>query len=547
MDFHSPNFKGNAKLDPTASYSNPRDLVPREYVNGILTITDVVPTADGIVGYKEYTADTIPADIELTKCITDTTKIRVWFEAEPDRVSRKETITINGVPQTMIQAKADNSRLFTGYVDLDIAPDQGDVELHAISSTGAEYKCVVTPLIGGPTVASLTIDEIPVGQTHVKQNDKVKISGVVANDAVSIKALAKGLVASEVVLNIGAEDSAGQGSRRFDGEVTVSGVSSDAKVTVIAENFLGTEGDEKDSIDVLVDQTYPTIPNATYTYPAGQLALKDGEAVTITSAISDADSAIYSIDGSVAAGFDITDPAVMEDDKVITMTSGENFSFDNQYYIVTATRANNGAARTRKFTIDIANAEPTIDISIVGNPSHLRSSVDGNDYNVRVNSDQPIDSAPSLDAQVGAWKGNWSKVNEKTWQRTVTISDSDAKGTHAFENLVATGRALVETNTINGGAAYTIQGFLIREVTVPALSQKVAIGTFVTDPTKITAYYKDADQLTYRPNLDDVPREFSVVDAAGDFDPQGNYFWISDVAFAGSNTSGTLVITVEEA
>jgi hypothetical protein len=45
----------------------------------------------------------------------------------------------------------------------------------------------------------------------------------------------------------------------------------------------------------------------------------------------------------------------------------------------------------------------------------------------------------------------------------------------------------------------------------------------------------------------DLPNGFYIADANGAYNPWGSYIALSDVAFAASNTSGTLQGTVQEA
>ncbi len=548
MDLHSPRIKGKATLDDAATYEQAKDLVPREFVelkaSGFVVIRDIVPSdeAVGIVGVKEYIPNTVPAKFALERCITNTPNIRVLIECEPDRSQYTVGILVNGKP-AILDAVAGNSRLYTGYCDLEIDPDQEVVEIKVTSTTGEEFICDVRPVIGGPVVQSAQVDELPVGQTHVKAGDVVSVSGVVENDAVEVRVEVGGAAAGVTLMTYAEDDSAGEGFKSFLGTVKISDITTDAPLTFIAKNYLGTESESPFVTDpLLIDQQYPIIPEPTYAYPAGQLAVKDGETVGITSAITHATSARY----SVFTGFVVADPEVLNDTKQVTLNSGEGYSFDNEYYVVTAFKATNGSQSTAKFTIDIGNAEPQVNLSIVNNPARLRTDADGNDYKVRVISNQPIHGEPVLAASAGELVGAWSKKSDKIYERTIRVKDSDPRGAHTFQGLVVKGRANVQTTTILSGDNYIIAGFLMREVVAPALSQKVAIGTFVNDATKIVAYYKDADRLTYRPNTGNARASFSIVNAEGVFDPKGSFLWISDEAFAGTNTSGTLTLTVEE-
>ena len=548
MELHSPKFKGKATLDANATYDDENDLVPRKHVdlkaNGFIVIKDVISSDPdvGIVGAHEYVQDTVPANIALTRCVTDTLNIRVLFECEPNRSEYTARVTINGQP-TFLEAVPGNSRLYTGYCDL-VIPEEDMVEIIAESSTGETYICEVVPKIGGPVITSAQIDSLPECQTHVKEGDKINVSGVIENTAIEVMVQAGGASAGVELLILGSENSGGEGYRSFSGEVTIGAVKSDAPVSIIGKTELGTATEVPYEVGpVPIDQQYPIIPQPTYTYPVGQMALKDGESVDIECLITEADSATY----NVYAGMEITNPAVLEDTKTITLISGASQSFDNEYLVISASKSSNGSSNTAKFTVDIANAAPRINLAIVNNPeARLRTDADGNQYTVRLISDQPLIELPTLASSVGETGASWVAKSELMYETQIVVKDSDPRGDHLFEGLVATGLARVETNTIDGGANFSIAGFLLRELTVPALSQKVAIGTFVHNAAKVVAHYKDADLLAYRNDLENAQASFTVVNEDGTLNPQGNYLWISDEAFAGTNTSGTLKLTVEE-
>lgn len=549
MDFHSPKFKGKATLHDDATYEQKKDLVPREFVelkaSGFVVIRDIIPSdeSSGIVGVKEYIPNTVPAKFALERCITNTENIRVMIECEPDRSQYTVGILVNG-KAAVLDAVAGNSRLYSGYCDITIDPEADIVEITVESTTGETYVCDVIPQIGGPAVISAQIDALPEGQTHVKADDIVSVSGVVENDAVEVRVEVGGASAGVTLLTYEDDDSAGAGLKNFFGTVKISEITTDAPFVIIGKNFLGTESETPFTTPNLpIDQQFPIIPQPTYQYPAGQLALKDGEVVAITCNITHATSASY----SAFTGFVVDKPTEMAATKQVTLESGEAKSFNNKYYIVTAVKTTNGSQSTASFTIDIANAAPQVNLAIVNNPARLRTDADGVDYKVRVISDQPIHGEPTLTASAGQLVGAWTKKSDTIYERTIRVKDSDPRGQHTFAGLVVTGRANVVTNDILSGDKYTIAGFLLRELVVPALSQKVAIGTFVNDATKVTAYYKDADKLKYVANLNNARASFSVVDADGNFNAKGDHLWISDVAFAGTNTSGTLTLTIEEA
>ena len=548
MDIHSPKIKGQATLDEAATYEQPLNLVPRQFVeqkaSGFVVVRDIVPSDDsGLVGVKEYLAKTIPSNFALERCRTNTGDIRIMIECEPDRSQIQNFgVTVNGTP-AQLDAVAGNSRLYTGYADIQIDTTAEIIDVEVVSTTGQKYSCEVIPAMGAPEIYSATF-ELPVGQTHAKANDEIIVTALVQDaETTSCQVIAGGASAGAVQLELIDDPNTPEGQLTYLGIIRCSEIAVDSPITLVATNYLGAQTEVPYvSANVPIDQQAPIIPNPTYAYPNGQQAFKDGDVVAVTSAITEADSVQY----NVHQGFTVADPTVLENTKQVTLVTGEAANFDNDYYVIQARKSSNGSQTTKSFTLPIANEAPRINVAIVNNPARLRTDADGVDYKVRIISNQPLLQVPTMDAEVGEWRSAWVKKNDSTYERTIRVKDSDPRGTHNFINLLATGLAKVESTAILSGSEYTIGGFLMREVVVPALSQKVAIGAQVAIANKVVAYYKDADKLTYRPNLDNARASFSLVNAAGEFDANGDHLWISDAAFAGTNTSGTLTLTVEE-
>jgi hypothetical protein len=127
------------------------------------------------------------------------------------------------------------------------------------------------------------------------------------------------------------------------------------------------------------------------------------------------------------------------------------------------------------------------------------------------------------------------------------IVDSDPKGPQTFSALSLTGLAGLLGSTITSGSTYTVGGFGTRTITFPAFARYAAIGTTIVDVTKVTASYTGSTVLARQTSTADVFQGFTIVDAAGNYSATGGYLMISDIAFAGSNTTGTLQLDVSEA
>jgi hypothetical protein len=228
----------------------------------------------------------------------------------------------------------------------------------------------------------------------------------------------------------------------------------------------------------------------------------------------------------------------------VTRTGG-TYSVGTNNYTITATKTSNNATSTASSAVSIANSSPTAAITITGTPTRLLSSPAGTDYTIVITADQQLSVAPSLVASSGTFQGSWTGSGT-TWSRVLRITDTDPKGAQTFSSLSLTGLAGVTGSTISSGSTYTVGGFATRTITFPAFAQFAAIGTTIVDITKVTAAYTGSTTLTRYSDTAQHFQGFTIVDATGTYSATGGYLFISDAAFAGSNTSGTLKLDITE-
>ena len=530
--------------------ATPDAAVRKDYVDALVSgapvfITDITPSSTGIVGLKEYEAGTVPSDVVLTDATSDTQNIRVYFLADSPGTSYSPTLTadVGGVgsfsPDSMTEL-ANTPRMFEGYFDLTITQNE---TINITSSSGATASADVIYGADGPEAVSFTIGALPGSQTELKQGDVVSYSGTAPNDAVDGTVQNSGAAQSGTVV-LGADDSAGAGFKTLSGSFTVGSNSGLQNLVVVLENTLGTNGDPVNSTNqVTLNQTYPTIGTLSYTYPAGQSALKGSETVTIDSTVTNADT----VDYTSSANLTVTSPTVYNVSKTVTRIGG-NYVNGVDNYTITANKASNDATTVVNGQVTIANVAPTAAITISGSPSRLRSSAAGEDYTVQITANQVLDEAPSLTAGSGTWQGSWT-LNGSTWERDLRIDDTDTKGAQSFSSIALPSIAgdSLDGTVISSGSAYTVGGFLARQITFAAFSQYEAIGTSVVDINKTECRYVGVEpDLTLRNDTNNVTQSYTITDSGGTYNATGNYVFINDVDFANSNTSGTLLVEIEE-
>ena len=541
---------------------DPLNVANKRYIDSLfgsvtspIFVTDV-STTSGNVGDKLYVAGTVPANAVLNEATTDSNSVTISIVTEGPATFYSPTVTASGIPalpseplNVVLTEDAVDKRFFHGTVDITISQT---TIVTFTSDVGTTASVTINYDANGPAITDITIGNLPIGinsglqQTEVKENDVVPFSGSVDNDAVSLDAIVGG--ANKTLVNItsfGANNSAGIGFKTFSGTFPVSNLSGTQSIQVVAFNSLGTPGNTATSSNTIeLNQTYPTIDPIVMTYPIGQAALKNLEVATATSAVIDFDTILY----TSSADLDVGAPTVFSINKIVTRIGGDYVvGVDNVF--IAAIKNSNDALSNAAVAVSIANVAPTIGMSIGGSPARLQSSPTGNVFNLTATADQILSTNPTITASSGTISAFSGSL--ETWTGTISISDSDAKGNQTFALVSATGLSGIVGTVISSGENYIIGGFTPRVLTYGAFQQSSDIGTTVTDVNKLVASYQDSSDLTFVANLNPQQLSFSIADRINDdtnaiYDPGNNFLWINDQLFAGSNTTGTLTVVVEE-
>lgn len=545
-------YQGATTTDPVL----PQQIATKNYVDqqvvsgaiiGGVFFTDISPTSAGIVGQKQYVPNTIPANKVITDGTADTQNVRVSLVCEGGSSFYSPTITITtnpvlpGTPLTVpLTEDAYDKRMFAGFVDL--TGVTSDTQITATSSTNAVAHAIVHVAAAGPALSSLVIGAYPGTQTEAKNNDVMAVTGTVDNSATYVEIIVAGAAKSISIQGLGAADSGGAGLKSFNGTFTVGVNSGSQKVTARARNALGTFGvNFQSSNSITLNQTFPTIGARSIVYPATQSALKGAETATVSSTITNADTVAYTSSADLSVG----SPNTYSASKTVTRVGG-NYVVGTNNYTITATKTSNGAVSVASSAIAIANSPAAATIAITGNPTRLISTPTGIVYTVNVTPNQLLNAAPTLDASSGTWQGSWLFAGG-VYSRGLLIKDTDVDGAQLFSNMTLTGLANNVGTTITSGAGYNVGGFVRRTLTFAAFSQVSFIGTPINNINKTTAKYAGAGaDLVLQNSTANAPQGYTISDADGTYNPTGSYLFITDAAFAGSNTSGTLQVEIEE-
>lgn len=488
---------------------------------GEVFILDVSPFSSGIVSGKTY----VDGGPELLSCTSDTTTVNVLVGCEGGPNKYEPTVTVNGQPVTL--SESTTKRWFTGFATVTLTAGQTNT-LSAVSDAGTTDTADVVVVGAGPAITAITFGAYPGSQTELKSGDTIFITVSTEASATSVTVLAQGATTGTVLAASGGTAT---------GTITISNATGAQVVSAKARNSFGTFGNEFASAALQLNQTYPAFSSLTVTYPASQQAINDGETATVACSITNADSISYT-----SSSLTITSPSTYAINK--TVTNSVTGYVNSVNYNISATRAANNATSTTSTSVRIATVAPAATLSQV--PSgRMVSSPAGTDYEIRITPSQVVNAAPSLTASHGVWQGSWTNMGGY-WKRALRVNDAVARGSGSFSNLTLTGTSGIQGTVISGGSAYTVGGFSSRTVTFPAFSRVAPLGVTIADVTKMSATV-GATNLTRYTDNSVHSNGFYPANSDGTYNATGTYVGLSDSTFAGSNTTGTLQATVQEA
>lgn len=541
MEYHDAEFIGDCTVPEPRKPANPVRLIDLEAAvagagvggQAAIFITDVTAIG-GNVGNVDYVAGTIPANRVVASAVSDTATIRVHFLAEAVAAFYSPTVLLGETVPTHIEEVPGDYRRFQGYFD--VVLDNSD-EPQAISLINDATKTTATVLVTlateGPELQSVVLGTYPGQQTELKAGDTISISGVVDGAATSVIVLAQGLVqTSEIVLG-----ALVNGTRSFTGTLTVANRSGQQPVTLYAVNGLGTAGAQYVTETRLLNQTVPAIGNISIAYPVNQNAVKSDDVFEVNNAVTNADTVLYSF-----AHGTVSDPNAYTARKNLTCTTNVYSTANN--YTIEAFRAANNSRTVRSFPIVCAGVPAQFTLTIVGGTT-LRTSAGGTQYNVTLASNQVVNTAlaPVVSVSSGTLSA-WTRSGNQ-YSATLTVRDEDERGAQSFD--VQAQNAAGQQSTVTG-LAFQIRGFTERVLTLAAFSQVADIGVPVANNSLVRVRYAGSTGLlSYRTDKSNVVDAFTIVDQDNEFAAaNGTRLFLNDVAFTGSNTSGTLRVTIEE-
>lgn len=529
-----------------------------EPVNGLENVNKSQTSSDGIV---------------LDGIITSTENVIVHILAISGSVSlMPEWVTIDG--QTVTLQRHTTENLWIGSVQLS---SLGSV-ITAEHSEGSVHECSVT-IQARPVVQSVEFTgAYPApGQTHYHYNEAVGIE-ITANSPIYEVQIVSPISAVQADLLTPGNNDFVIGTTV---NITAKTESTDngpenASVWVRVKDSLGAwsnpfnsnaTNQNTDHVSVIgIDSDEPNISIISIDYPDGQGAVKVDEQAEVLYSYAHTEELVVT---SIGNDLNILTPAPSLNSQILVernSSSPTQYNISSNNFRITANKITNNTTSYVNGCVFIANQAPQITITghhTVNASSRLRSSPAGQPYALTVVSNQRLLNIPTLAAGVGGGSlgGSFTAVNSGNGQnftgRTIIVPDSANRGTYQFAISNVNGLAGLSTTTITSGGNYTIGGFIARSGTFPVGTAHADIGVNVSalnNPLKLIVtianlpgvYYTNTDNYSY--TTESVHR-YTIVSTTSPntFNAAGNAIRLNEPIVVGSNTSGSMGYTIEEA
>ncbi|MEQ8624484.1 MAG: hypothetical protein RJQ00_06500 [Vicingaceae bacterium] len=510
-------------------------------VNGAVFITDVEPQNPlHNVGQKVFSSD----GKVLDSALTNTDLVKVTILAALGHTNYKPSITVLG--NTVNLSQDEDQPIWQGTVDIDL---DGATKLIAEHEDGAKHEVDIVADQGAEIVIANFTGGYPNGQSEVKEDDSFFVEVNSDSEMARIEVLDYGAAKPQVF------DFAPTNTTIIEIKIADQGESPSLHgVKLRAMNTNGSFGEEYNTEDqgsdegvhvVRLNNFYPSGIIDAVEYPVGQVALKDNEIAKVDLSGNGYDEILYS---SPNGQLQIANPDVFQPFKEVVRISGDyNVSQDN--IRVTMTKISNGAITIADEIVQIADSDPVIRISEPA--TRLRSGgnngTQAQNHEISLISDQELLEAPTITAPHGTLLSNMiDSGNKKVWNQSLRVHDDDQKGIFQFGLTEAKNLAGRTVNVLTGDADYELGGFVSRVLVVPAFQNELDLEVNVADTSKVVARDKDSILLTYKNNLIDELKTYSITAPSQTLNVKGNLFFWADQQAVNNNTTGLATITVEE-
>lgn len=510
-------------------------------INGAVFITDVQPQDPlNNVGQKVFSSD----GKVLDSALTNTDLVSVSVLASIGHTNYKPSIKVLG--QQVVLSQNEDQSIWQGTINVDLA---GATKLIAEHEDGAIHEVAIVADQGAEIVIANFTGNYPLGQSELKENDTYLVEVNSDSEMVRIEVLPYGAAKAEVF------DFAPTQSTIIEVSIADQGDSPSLHgIKLRAMNANGSFGndyttDEQGNNEgvhlVKLNNLYPSGIVDAIEYPVGQLALKDNELAKVDLSASNYDEITYD---SPNNELQIVDPNIFVPFKEVSRIGGD-YNVSEPNIRVSLKKTSNGAVTIADAIVQIAESNPVI--SIVEPATRLRSGgnsgTQAQNHEISLLSNQELLEAPTISVPHGTLLGNMQDSGDKkNWLQSLRVHDDDQKGVFQFALTEAKNLAGKTVNILSGDTDYELGGFVSRIILVPAFQNELDMRVNVSDTSKVVARDKDSILLTYKNNLIDELKTYSITAPSLTLNVKGNLFFWADQQAVNNNTTGLATITVEE-
>ncbi|MEE9548673.1 MAG: hypothetical protein V3V68_04895 [Nitrosomonadaceae bacterium] len=523
-------------------------LTQREVLNlaahgGNIMIKDIVPQDEDNEEVSSKTWIDVSGETVLETCTTSTLDVIISI------VSSFPMCKINN---TIIELdEATDEGHYEKDINFTLPADATDVTVNLLlpnDTLGAGYTTIID-IVAGPTLLVLHFTGgYPGSQTEMKVGDTFQITGTTDVPCVAARVLdfgaceasVQGFPSANTFVITATIDSTGYTPAALAAKVQAR--NSDGAYGPIAATTLN--GGAVDGYNTVVcNDTIPTFIDNDYTNDdnPGADAFKGTEEGTQSTVVAEYDTVAYT---SATGDFTITDANTYNVDKIITLTNPGDYNDSENNFKITANRAANDATEIFEKIIEVADTAPTL--TVTQPDASLRSE---GTYTITVTSNQNLNAAPDLNVAVGGtWQGGGFAGSNKVWTRDLLVEHDDARGSTAWTQV-----SPAENNAgMNAGITgdNVIGGFLEMEITFnhdPAWNlEPLSNLAGVVEVSNLVCEDNAGHVMTYQGGTGDNPYTYTITDAGGTPDVNGNYLRWTDVDAIGANVTGTAYLKIEE-
>lgn len=500
---------------------------------GNILIKKIVPQDENNEEVSNEIYHDVAGETALESCTTSTLNIVIAITSSfPICKINDTTIELDEIADEGSYAKDVNYTLPADATDL-------TVNLLLPNDTlGAGYT-VELEIVAGPILLTLHFTGgYPGSQVEVKAGDLFQITGT--TDVACTAARISDFEACDAKVQVFASTNS----------FVITGVIADRGNTVQAlaakvqaRNSDGAYGPNVVTTDTVnCNNVYPVFIDNDFsnTDNPGAGAFKGVEEGVQDTTVMKYDTVIYS---SPHDDFTVANPSTYEKEKGITCKNPGDYNDSATNFRIVAVRTANDATSTLNKVIEVADTAPLL--TVTQDATRLRSEAN---HVITVTSDQNLSAAPDLNIVIGGtWQGSWAGSN-KIWTRELLVEHSDSRGTGAWTQATQA----TSNSGMNAGITgdCVIGGF--NEITVtfnhaPAWNlENIADLSQVSDTTKLVCEDNSGHALVYQAGIDDNLYSFTISDAGGTPDVNGNYLRWTDLNAVGANTTGEAYLIIEE-